>query len=125
MSKTMHEQENTSDLPEGQLWFGILGPPIVWAVQMQMNYSLVPFECFGGSRVPMLATSSVAFVISLAAGVIAFKNYRRFGADWPDDSSGSRRPLFMAALGVLVSGMFALVIAAQAIATMMLHPCIL
>jgi Co/Zn/Cd efflux system component len=121
----MSERAKTTNLPEGQLWFGILGPPIVWAIQMQMNYSMVPFECFGGSRAPMLVTSAVAFFISAIAGVIAFKNWRRFGADWPDDSSGSRRPLFMAALGLLVSAMFILVIAAQAIATMMLHPCIL
>jgi len=121
----MNEQSNTTHLPEGQLWFGILCPPIVWAIQMQTNYSLVPIECFGGSRLPMLTTSFVAFVISALAGVIAFKNWRRFGSDWPDDASGSRRPLFMSALGLLVSGMFSLVIASQAIATMVFHPCIL
>jgi Co/Zn/Cd efflux system component len=121
------EEKPASDvhLPEGQLWFGILGPPIVWAIQMQTNYSLVPFECFGGSRAPMFAVSTLAFFISAAAGLIAFKNWRRFGADWPDDASGSARALFMAALGLLVSAMFSLTIAAQAIATMMLHPCIL
>jgi hypothetical protein len=108
LKSMMNEQSNTTHLPEGQLWFGILCPPIVWAIQMQTNYSLVPFECFGGSRLPMLTTSFVAFVISALAGVIAFKNWRRFGSDWPDDASGSRRPLFMSALGLLVSGMFSL-----------------
>ena len=106
MNVSMNERSNTNDFPEGQLWFGILGPPLVWAIQMQMNYALVPFECFGGSRVPMLATSSLAFLISALAGVIAFKNWHRLGADWPDDASGSTRPLFMAALGLLEARCF-------------------
>jgi hypothetical protein len=121
----MTNERAETNLPEGELWFGILGPPIVWAIQMQMNYSLVPFQCFGGSRVPMLVVSTIAFVISALAGAIAFKNWRRFGPHWPDDASGSGRALFMAALGLLVSAMFSLTIAAQAIATMMFHPCIL
>lgn len=121
----MNSPADDKDLPEGQLWFGLLAPPIVWAIQMQANYSLVPFECSGGSRLPLILTSSVAFVVSCLAGVIAFRNWRRLGAEWPDDASGFARPLFMAALGLLVSPMFSLVIACQIIATIVFHPCIL
>ena len=119
------QANNQRVVSEFSLWIGVLLPPIAWAVQMQTNYTLASFECHGGSRTPVFLIAAVALLVTLATGTVAVFNFQRVRALWNDNESGiGSRQAFLAALGVLTSGMFSLVIIAQGVATMMIHPCL-
>lgn len=106
------------------LWPLVLVPPIAWAVQMETNYALVPFECYGGSRLPLYAVMAVAFALVFINAMVAAKFWSQLGKKWPDDgASPASRDRFLSVLGLLVSGMFTLVLIAQTIAIIVFHPC--
>jgi len=108
------------------LWIGLLLPPIAWALQMQINYVLVPFECYGGSRLPLFLVTVVALVITLAAGLVSFDGWRKRNQLLEEAADGvGSRVRFMFLLGMLTSAMFFVVIAAQGLATIVFHPCML
>jgi hypothetical protein len=93
---------------------------------MSISYALVPFECYGGSKVPLYLIALVALGLTALGGLISLVNWRKVvkgrGHDFDGDINRSR---FMAALGMLSSGMFFVVIVAQGLATLVLHPCLL
>lgn len=105
------------------LWFGALGGPVAWTVQLILNYSLEEwFACSPsatdrgevvGLEVPTAAivTSSLLSVIAVAAGLVAFSCYRKIGAQ-PDDEVSSRAR-WMALAGIMNSILYLIVIAAS------------
>src|SRR5258705_13555314 len=85
----------------GQLviWLSVLVPPIVWAVQMEINYALLRGACASDRNVAMHLTTLVALAITMIAAVLAW------GSSWPfDRASGSTR--FVGILGFLSSAIF-------------------
>lgn len=107
------------------LWLGLLLPPIFWALQMLINYALVGFECFGGRRLSMILVSVLALIIAVSAGGVSLNTWRKLG-NWGEDSiSTLSTNKFLAFLGLLSGGLFTLVIVAQLIGTILLHPCLL
>jgi len=119
------EQHNKSS-NAASLWCGLLLPPIAWALQMQINYSLAGFECYGGSRLPLYLVTVAALVTTLAAGLVSFSRWRKL-KQLPAQDAGDvgSRVRFMLVLGMLTSAMFFVVIAAQGLATIVFHPCLL
>jgi hypothetical protein len=106
------------------LWTGVLLPPTVWALQMQINYVLVRKACTQGSSLALYVVSIVALAAAVAAALIALTNWRRSGPTWPSGAADLfTRSRFLAVLGLLMSAMFFLVILAQGIATVVFPPC--
>ena len=102
----------------GQLvgWLSVLIPPIVWAVQMEINYALLRRACASDRNSGMHLATLVALAITLMAAVLAWGN------SWPlDRASSSDR--FLGMLGLLSSGIFFTAILAQGLATLMFQPC--
>ena len=88
----------------GALWFGLFGAPVVWSLQLVLNYALVTHACFPASNpratptfdglwTAVLVAGVVAAVIAVAAGVTAWRSWRltrqeHHGGRW----STARRP---------------------------------
>ena len=116
------EIEGTSPGESLALWIGVLGGPVLWLVQLQTLYMLVPWVCTSGKHWALYLASSVFFILAGAPLVVAWRCRQTVDPEFRD-SVGSGRRIFMANLGVLVSGLFLLVILAQAIPSFFLNPC--
>ncbi len=108
------------------LWFGVLAAPLVWAVRLVASYALVAAVCREGSALVVHLISAAALGVSLVALLVARRSYQatrpaeRSSADpWVLD-----RAHFMAVLGLLVSGFFALVIVAEWSGVFITDPCV-
>ena len=105
----------------GLLWFGVLGAPAAWVVQLTLNYSLEEwFACSPsttatgeviGLTVPTagLATSVAATAVAVFAGVASLICYRRVG---PSGVSATRAK-WMALAGIMNSVLYLIVILAS------------
>ena len=110
-------------IPAG-LWVGVLLPPIVWALQMQINYWAVRGACARGSNTGFYAVIVIALLLIAFSGLFAWTDARRSGfggrVEWGTVVSNSR---FMLALGLLCGAVFFVAVVAQGLAAVVFHPC--
>ena len=124
------EQNRVTVHAEGQvqpsrwlpLWFGLLGGQAAWTLQLLVSYYLVSVACLLGPtrfedmgfpdlRVLLNVVTAVAALIALAAGAIAYREWRQSGTDERrdlTDPNGQRH--FLALVGILLSGLYVVVI---------------
>ena len=104
------------------LWFGAVGAPAAWTVQLVLNYSLEEwFACSPsatergevvGLEVPTaaLVTSGALSLVAIVAGLVSFSCYRKIG----DGSSDvETRAKWMALAGIMNSVLYLIVILAS------------
>jgi hypothetical protein len=105
-------------------WIGLLLAPAAWGVQLQSVYLLSENGCFGGSYLPIHLVSAICLMFAIVGGMVAFRLWRESGSEWPDRSPGAKQPGgFMAAIGILSSSLFSIVIVAQWLPTLTGVPC--
>ena len=106
------------------LWGGVLGPPLLWLTHLLVGYIIVPLACRHDASLIVHGVTATAIVLGAALGLLALGNWRRAGREWPD-SSGSvvSQDRFLAAVGVLVSGLIIAALVAQWLPTFFLDPC--
>ena len=106
------------------LWIGVLMPAVIWAVQMQLNYWAVRGACVRASNARLYSVTLIALLLiavsEVCAWVAAGRTDARKRVEWGAVVSNSR---FMFALGLLSGAVFFIVVLAQAIAAIVLHPC--
>lgn len=107
------------------LWFGLLGGHVAWTLHLVASYFVVPLVCATGLDVVLYGITLGALLLALAATFVAWRSWRRLRAV---ESPGvvalaDRRAYFMAILGALLSGLFFMVILAQALPIVLHHPC--
>lgn len=109
----------------GLLIAGVLVGPMAMLIELQVNYALVPWACARPEREWALhAVSLLTLLITIAAGLISWRNWKRTGARWEDEGAGVvPRSRFLSALGILISTLLALVVIAQWIAVFVYGPC--
>jgi hypothetical protein len=108
-----------------RLWFPIIVPPLVVLAQQSANYALVALECHNQQRLPVHAVTLVALLIALAGIAVAWGRWRGVGVSAPEDSGDQRsRTRFLAIVGVSVSALMALAIAAQWLTSAFIPPCV-
>lgn len=103
------------------LWTALLGAPLAWFVQLQANYTLVRVACATGHRWPLYAVSFAFLGAAAAAGALGLRFHRETGVG--GDPEAIQRTRFMGLVGAMVSGLFFLLIAAQAIPLFIFDPC--
>ena len=120
-------------------WFGLLGAPIAWSLQELVNVSLAGHACYPHD-VPLamplwpqlggiaIWVEAVAFVICIAAGLVAFASWRRSRNEKPGDAhqllgSGDGRTRFMAMAGVIMSVLFLIGTALATLNLLTVAPC--
>jgi hypothetical protein len=105
-------------------WAGNLLAPIAFLLQLEIAYFAVPRACHAGVVFPVHLAHAGASLIALAGTVIAWRQWQHWRKHGPADGPGPEpRSMFMATLGVLVSGGFLLVMLALWVPTFWLHPC--
>jgi len=108
------------------LWTALLAGPVVWLLQFQTNFTLVPILCRSGARnLALHAVFFFALVFVAASGLLAWRNLRAVGetTERSDDAGVVPRTRFMSMLGLCVASVFFLVILAQWIASWVFGPC--
>ncbi len=106
------------------LWFGILGPPIIWAGRIAVSYILVPYACWTGWIIMLHLVTLVALLATAFAGWVAWRRWRQAGRGTEVELDGmTTRTRFMALVGILSSGFFFLVMVAEGLANFFVHPC--
>lgn len=106
------------------LWVAVLAGPLAWMLGLNAEYSLVAVACAKQSLVSLHLVSLATLLMSVGGGLLAWREWQRAGAELPGEEGGTiPRSRFMAAVGLLGSGYFSLVILAQWIANLFLNPC--
>ena len=116
------ESHQVSGLP---LWAGVLGAPAAWALQMQINYILVPWICHHGYTVVWFVCTLVFFLVAATGGLVSLHRWLHAGGQSTEQDAGGpvARTEFLGLLGFLVSCLFSLLILAQGSAAFFLSPC--
>lgn len=108
------------------LVFYFLAPLVLWGVHLQASYSLGPQSCMWRTKVILLL---VSLVCAASSALITFLSYRawRVIRDVPgargEEVTPSARATFLATGGLVLGAYATLVIIAQTVPTVLLHPC--
>jgi hypothetical protein len=106
------------------LWLGFLLPPIFWAIQLQTVYLTSEAGCLSGDFMANHLVSIFAILFSIVGGAISWRNWLETGKGWKSEQANSAdRSRFIAILGMLNAGLFALLIFAQWLPTLLGVPC--
>jgi uncharacterized membrane protein YidH (DUF202 family) len=104
-------------------WAGVALGPLAWGINLQTVYALAHFSC-EKTRLSGGIVSAILVIVALAGTAISARAVRRGAeAEWLDPQGGGPRT-FMAWLGVGTGVLFALVIANQLAASLMIGPCL-
>jgi hypothetical protein len=114
----------------GAQWVGVLAGPVSWAIELTASYALVQWTCRTHSVLLIRLTSIVALAAIAGGAWCAWHVYAE-GKTAANDGPGRPettalaldRSVFMAALGLMMCGLFALVVLAEAIPRWMLDAC--
>jgi hypothetical protein len=106
------------------LWFAVLAGPVAWMLGLNAEYNLVRVACAKQDMLPLHAVSLLTLLLALSGGVVAWREWKRAGREWPGEEGGPiGRSRFMAAVGLMASALFSLTILAQWAAHFFLNPC--
>jgi hypothetical protein len=107
------------------LWFGFLGPPIIWAVRFTIAYALVPGACSAAGLLALNVVTLVALGGTVLAAVVAARAWRHTRSQHRAESqTGWRRARFMALAGLFTSALFGAAIVAEGLANVLVDPCL-
>jgi hypothetical protein len=108
----------------GSLIGGVLFAPLGFLLSLQANYLVVRWACAYGWMILLYVVSSAALVISAGGMLLSLRNWMAAGQHWPVDTFGIlSRNRFLAVLGLLMSGLFLILVVAQTIPIFILNPC--
>jgi hypothetical protein len=104
-------------------WSGLWLGAAAWGVSLQTTYSLVPLFC-GGRGLIGTAIAAGLVLVALAGGVLSLRVARMpLEAEWVDPAGGLPHR-FVAWIGVGAGLVFALAIANQLAATLVVDGCL-
>ena len=113
--------------PRGNLalWYAFLGAPVVWFIDLGFVYFWVSPSCVLRTSLPLYLIDGVALVLALFALLIGYNIWQDTGEELPGEhATRTDRSRFMAVVGIMMSGLFSLIIAGHILATAILGPCI-
>ena len=114
----------------GLLWYGLLVPPLVWAIELELNFGLASHACYpaqaprasflpGWERIwtVLLAVNLVCLVIGAAGLLTSGFSWRRLQGEFPAEGEvggiaypSEERMRSFAISGLMVSGVFTVAI---------------
>jgi hypothetical protein len=104
-------------------WAGVATGPLAWGINLQGVYAFAHFSC-ENTRFTGTIMSAILAIVALAGAAISARAVRRSaGAEWSDAQGGGPHT-FMAWIGIGSGVLFALVIANQFAASLMISPCL-
>jgi hypothetical protein len=107
------------------LWIGLLGGPLTWLIQFEINYILVRWACSTHQLSIFHIISGTFLILALATAMLSWFELKHFISDRNPNSNESITGMyrFMAILGILSSVLFGLLILSQAIPVLIIDPC--
>lgn len=109
----MNISKSGDEKGDAYAWLGMLGPPTLWLINFQIIYARVMPACASGTKIGLVISSIIFLALIIGCGFLAFGE---LGAN------GARK--FMAQLGLMSTGLFALITIAQTIATLLMDACL-
>jgi hypothetical protein len=107
------------------LWTSVLTGPVVFLVNMEVNYVMTDWACESGTTWALHLAHLIALAIVVAGGLLGLSLWRRVGQQWPDPGGGSvSRSRMLAAVGALGCALFAVCIVAEWITVVVLGSCL-
>jgi hypothetical protein len=100
-------------------WVGLAAGPVAWGLSTQANYAAAPWLC--GSSFWAAIIAAVLIGIALVGGALSLHSFR--SAPRSDAQADGRPHIFLAGLGALLSGLFALAVLMQGAAGLILNGC--
>jgi hypothetical protein len=110
-------------LTHGKSWAGLALGPGCWALDTQLNYSLVQWSCSAGWN-PLPAIAAVLALVSFAGALSSWFAWRRHDGPTPVPEQDGHSRQFLSGIGVGAGVLFGLVIAMQCIAALIVDPCL-
>lgn len=126
MTAPAHPAAGRHEVPLGLLWFGLLGAPLAWSLQLLIGYAFSANRCFPGTQLQLhtpttgintalVVMTVVALLIAAAAGVTAWRSWKAThheegGKEEEALEVGEGRTRFMALSGMLLSVLFGLAV---------------
>jgi hypothetical protein len=110
-----------TDLRTLGLWTGLLAGPLATLAEVAVSEAYLEHTEAGASRGWLLAFAGLAALVTLGAGIIAWR-LRRAGEGPDDDEATRERVVFMSAGGVIVSAFSLLVLLALLVPKLLLSP---
>jgi hypothetical protein len=108
-----------------RLGFPLFVPPLLFLVLLTLAYAIVPWACETQRHYPLHLVTGGALAIVIACAVLAWRNWSGLGVEAPDDSA---EPVvwvrFLAVLGLMLSALLCVGVAALLIAQFILPPCV-
>jgi hypothetical protein len=117
--RPVSDKPSIVDEGSGVLFYGVLGPPLLTLLNLEISYAIAPVACLADSKMGMHISTAIILALVILAGVGAAMRLRR---NWIEDTVLSR-PGFMAMLGILESALFSAVIIAQWLPDAFLSAC--
>jgi hypothetical protein len=106
------------------LWAGVLAGPLVWLFDQQIKYMFLTYLCSPAGLVWLHLISLLSLLSIMAAAYLSWRNWQRAGSSLPDHKGGTlARSRFMSLLGMLMNGLFSLLILAQWLPGFFFNPC--
>ena len=116
------ERPPVSDLA---LWTSVLGGPLVFLLNLEVNYVMVDWACNAGTDWALHFVHLVALVLCAACALLGLALLRRVRRDGGDRVGGSdARSRLLATLGTLSGALCAVSVLAQWIPVMVLGTCL-
>jgi len=125
MSETLKAETVSAESSKARrLWFGLLGPPAVWAIQLQSVYLASEWACYSMDYRWVHVASVAALIISLLALWIAYSQWKLTGGGTSYESADPEtRRRFMAIVGMLLGALSVVLIFATWLPTLSGVPC--
>jgi hypothetical protein len=116
------EKPASARLTDLALWAAILVPLHAAGINTIVGFTVSHHACNVDKKGALLSVSIVDLLLTVAGAALAAMLHAKFrGAD--DEQPENGRRLFMANLGLLVSGLCALIILGGLCATLLISPC--
>lgn len=107
------------------LWTGWVVGPVAWALHILLSYPLMEWVC-RTDNYWVLHTLTLATLLMAAVGaLVAWRQWTAVGRQWPDaNGDPMTRTRFLAASGLIISGLSMLLIVIEGIPNFMLSACL-
>ncbi len=109
-----------------QVSFGFFAGPIAWVLQLVIGYALSTVSCSVGSKLPVYVLSALAVLVTIGAGIAAWRSWRELRTGRPTLSDmvvEHESAEFLAIAGFLISGIFFLLTVLTGLSGLFLTAC--
>lgn len=107
-----------------KLWALTLTGPIAWFVALLGSFIAQPPGCFAHNKILLFVIPGICLLATAAAAFLSWLDWNAAGREYPGDSGGRRAATrTMASGGVLLNGIFVIVIIAQFVAPSIYGAC--